>query len=135
METFPKDLNSEKRDLEKPLYRFFNDVLCIRSDDQISTRPLPNMNRKFFAYLESSYIQSALQSDKQDKKGEKKLHEFDDDDDDLLMDPQKLLLDYANKNRFESSLVQIDYQETYKMLDRELPPLPDPFKTFVQYFS
>ena len=122
METYPKEIQSEKRDIEKPLYRFFNEILCIRPNDEIRFRPLPNMNRRFFAILEASYVQNT--KDEKNTKGNTKKDIFDDD----FVDSKKLLLEYANKNQFETNLATIDYLETYKTLDRELPPLPDPIK-------
>jgi len=124
MDSFPKELNNEKRDLEKPLYRFFNDMLCIRTNNEIKTKALPSMNRKFFAILEASYLQSTMD----DQVIKSNLLKQKNDEDDFI-DPKKLLLEYANKNQFESSLAAIDYLETYKTLDRELPPLPEPLKT------
>ena len=122
METYPKEIQSEKRDIEKPLYRFFNEILCIRPNDEIRFRPLPNMNRRFFAILEASYAQNI--KDEKNTNGNTKKDIFDDD----FVDSKKLLLEYANKNQFETNLATIDYLETYKTLDRELPPLPDPIK-------
>lgn len=124
METYPKDIQSEKRDIEKPLYRFFNEILCIRPNDEIRFRPLPNINRRFFAILEASYVQNIR--DEKTTKGSPKKDVFDDD----FVDSKKLLLEYASKNQFETNLAPIDYQETYKTLDRELPPLPDPIKPY-----
>ena len=80
------------------------------------------MNRRFFAILEASYVQNI--KDEKNTKGNTKKDIFDDD----FVDSKKLLLEYANKNQFETNLATIDYLETYKTLDRELPPLPDPIK-------
>lgn len=129
METYPKELQTEKRDTEKPLYRFFNEVLCIRRNDEINIRPLPNMNRRFFAVLEASYIQVP----KDEKEIMKKLEMRQQASDDENIDPKKLLLEYANKNRFDAGLAPLDYQEIYKTLDRELPPFPDPIKMYLFY--
>lgn len=85
------------------------------------------MNRKFFAVLENSYLQDQGNGIYDAKKTLIK-KPMSDDEDDFSMDPQKLLTEYANKNRFEANIVSIDYQDTYKMLDRELPPLPEMFK-------
>ena len=122
MDTYPKDITTEKRDFDKPLYRFFNEILCIRPNDQIKTKPLPNMNRKFFSILEASYLQFS-----EDQAGKNFSIKQKDDEDDFV-DPKKLLMEYTNKNQFESNLATIDYLETYKTLDRELPQLPDPLK-------
>lgn len=85
------------------------------------------MNRKFFAILEGSYLQDqGIGANNVSKPLIKK--PMSDDEDDFSIDPQKLLTEYANKNRFETNIVSIDYQDTYKMLDRELPPLPEILK-------
>jgi len=124
IETYPKELQTEKRDIEKPLYRFFNEILCIRTNDEIKFKPLPNMNRRFFAVLEASYVQNPKEDHTNSKRISIKKQIFEED----FVDPKKLLMEYANKNEFQTTLAPIDYQETYKTLDRELPPLPEPIK-------
>lgn len=135
MDTYPKELATEKRDFEKPLYRFFSEILSIRKNEEINVRTLPSINRRFFAILEASYN---LNNDNNNKKINKsgvlkqvsfkeKNNEHTNYEDDFV-DPRKLLQEYTVKSQFEKGLATIDYLETYKMLDRELPPLHDPIK-------
>ncbi len=123
VETYPHDQFDIKKDLDKILYRFFKEILCIRTQAEIQRGvPIPNFNRPFLKYLEKSYEGKSEQTQRLNSLPSKSKREADDE----FEDPNKLLEEFQNKNLFDVEMAKIDYVDVYKMLDRELPPMPSP---------
>ena len=121
VETYPHDQFDIKKDLEKIFYRFFREILCIRTQAEIQKGvPIPNFNRPFLKYLEKSYEGKSEQTQRLNSIPGKAKREEDED----FEDPHKLLAEFQNKNLFDVEMAKIDYVDVYKMLDRELPPMP-----------
>lgn len=86
----------------------------IRTNDELSKKDVPQINRPFLKRLNASYLPEIKQKRKQDGKEDEKVSNYGEN----LVD--KLL---------NQPPVELSFKDVFKQLDKELPPYPDEIKT------
>lgn len=84
----------------------------IRTNDEIGKKELPQINRPFIKRLNASYLPDIRQKKKTDGKDEDKGTTADGQLEKFLLQPT----------------LELNLKDIFRLLDKELPPFPDPVK-------
>jgi hypothetical protein len=108
--------HSEKKEDEKNIKQFFAQNLLIRDNEELTEKELPQINRPFLKRLILSY-QPELKAKRLQMQEEGKASI---EADMGLIDNGDPILDAAP--------MAIDFNDVFKRLDKDLPPLPEPYQ-------